>query len=124
MSLGNFVGMGIWVAKKTSELQQAWDLYQTNQSSDINTSGIFGYNYQSLDRRNINQPTYFVGANNTNDIYQRGYIFNVNNNGINSLNGGNYPNKFLVGAPNHFYFGLINGATSLDRFRQKYLADE
>ncbi len=34
MSLGNFVGMGIWVAKKTSELQQVWDLYQTNKSSD------------------------------------------------------------------------------------------
>jgi hypothetical protein len=29
-----------------------------------------------------------------------------------------------VGAPNHFYFGLINGASALDRFKSKYLADE
>jgi hypothetical protein len=112
-----------------------WQIQQTGSNPTIfgnqlnnwatGTSDIFTTKYQSLDRLKTTQPGYFIGSNTQlNDTYARGYIFNVNNNGINSLNGGNYPNKFLVGAPNHFYFGLINGATSLDRFRQKYLADE
>jgi len=89
------------------------------------SNDIFSWKYQSLDRLKSSQPGYFIGSNTQlNDTYARGYIFNVDNNGINSLNGGTYPSKFLVGAPNHFYFGLINGATALDRFRQKYLADE
>jgi hypothetical protein len=99
--------------------------WKTNQSSDINTSGIFGYNYQSLDRRNINQPTYFVGANNTNDIYQRGYIFNVNSSGGYSYSMAGVPSsKFLVSAPFHFYFGIIKGNTALDKFKTKYSVGE
>ena len=98
-----------------------------NQLNNWSTgpSDIFNRKYQSLDRLKTNQASYFIGSNTQlNDTYARGYIFNVDNNGLNSLNGGTYPNKFLVGAPNHFYFGLINGATALDRFKQKYLADE
>lgn len=112
-----------------------WSLRQSGNVPNIfgtqlnnwatNTSDIFSQKYQSLDRLKTNQPGYFIGSNTQlNDTFARGYIFNVDNNGINSLNGGTYPEKFLVGAPNHFYFGLINGATSLDRFKQKYLADE
>lgn len=98
-----------------------------NQLNNWSTgpSDIFSWKYQSLDRLKTNQASYFIGSNTQlNDTYARGYIFNVDNNGLNSLNGGTYPNKFLVGAPNHFYFGLINGASALDRFKQKYLADE
>lgn len=91
------------------------------------TSDIFSFKYQSLDRRKLNQPTYFIGSNTSiSDTYARGYIFSVDNLGNLSINngGGNYPNKFLVGAPNHFYFGLINGATALDKFKSKYLSVE
>lgn len=99
--------------------------WKTNQDSNINNSGIFGYNYQSLDRRNINPPTYFVGANNTNDIYQRGYIFNVNSNGGYSYSINGVPSsKFLVGAPNHFYFGIKKGNSALDKFKTKYSIGE
>ena len=99
--------------------------WRTNESSNINSAGIFGYNYQSLDRRNINPPTYFVGANNTSDIYQRGYIFNVNSNGGFSVSLAGVPlNKFLVSAPNQFYFGIIKGNTALDKFKTKYFVDE
>ena len=99
--------------------------WKTNQSPNINSSGIFGYKYQSLDRRNINPPTYFVGANNTNDIYQRGYIFNVNSSGNYSFSMAGVPSsKFLVGAPNHFYFGIIKGQTALDKFKTKYSVSE
>jgi hypothetical protein len=99
--------------------------WKTNQSSNINTAGIFGYNYQSLDRRNINPPTYFVGANNTSDIYQRGYIFNVNSNGDYSYSMAGVPSsKFLVSAPFHFYFGIKKGNTALDKFKTKYSISE
>ena len=97
----------------------------TNQSSNISSSGIFGYNYQSLDRRNIGTPSYFVGSNSqVSDIYQRGYIFNVNPDGSYSYDNGNYPSKFLVSAPNHFYFGIIKGETALDKFKTKYSVGE
>jgi hypothetical protein len=97
----------------------------TNQSSNISSSGIFGYNYQSLDRRNIGTPSYFVGSNSqVSDIYERGYIFNVNPDGSYSYNNGNYPSKFLVSAPNHFYFGIIKGETALDKFKTKYSVGE
>jgi hypothetical protein len=97
----------------------------TTQSSDINTSGIFGYKYQSLDRRNVGSPSYFIGSNTqASDIYQRGYIFNVNPNGSYSYNAGTYPNKFLVSAPFHFYFGINKGLTALDKFKTKYSVGE
>ena len=97
----------------------------TNESSNINNSGIFGYNYQSLDRRNIGTPSYFVGSNSqVSDIYQRGYIFNVNPDGSYSYDNGDYPSKFLVSAPNHFYFGIIKGETALDKFKTKYSIGE
>jgi len=99
--------------------------WKTNESTSLNSTGIFGFNYQSLDRRNINPPTYFVGSNNTNDIYQRGYIFNVNSNGAYSYSMAGIPlSKFLVGAPNHFYFGIIKGNSALDKFKTKYSISE
>ena len=99
--------------------------WKTNQDSNINVSGIFGFNYQSLDRRNIDPPTYFVGSNNTNDIYQRGYIFNVNSSGGYSYSMGGIPSsKFLVSAPFHFYFGIKKGLTALDKFKTKYSISE
>jgi hypothetical protein len=94
-----------------------------NWATDNND--IFNKNYQNLDRTDPAQPSYFLGSNSQlNDVYARGYIFNVDGNGNVSATAGNYPSVFAIGAPNHFYFGLINGATSLDRFKSKYLADE
>jgi hypothetical protein len=33
-------------------------------------------------------------------------------------------NKFVVGALNHFYFGLIKCETALDKFKELYSIDE
>ena len=112
--------------------------WKTNYSTDVNTTGIFSYNYQSLDRRNVNTPTYLINSSNANisDTLARGYIFNVQVNPSNvgltldNLNysyiptGGTYSSQFLVGAPNHFYFGIIKGESALDKFKQKYSVDE
>jgi hypothetical protein len=35
-----------------------------------------------------------------------------------------WPDEFLVGAPNHFYFGVIKGESALDKFKTKYSVDE
>jgi hypothetical protein len=98
----------------------------------INSDGIFSKKYQSLNRRipdTPGNPSYFTGSNTAQpgglgDIYQRGYIFNVDSNGNYSYSAGTWPDKFLVGAPNHFYFGIIQGETALDKFKTKYSVDE
>lgn len=88
-----------------------------------NQSGIKKINYQGLDR--LTQYQYFQTSNSgNNDTLLRGYIFNVDANGDYSSTAGIYPNTFIVGAPNHFYFGLFKGKTALDKFKTKYLSDE
>jgi hypothetical protein len=89
------------------------------------SDGIISYEYQSLSRRFTNAPSYFSGSyNNVSDIYQRGYIFAVNQNQQYSATAGTWTNNFMIGAPNQFYFGLVAGASALDKFKTKYSADE
>lgn len=92
---------------------------------------IIAKNYQSLDRRAIpGANEYFIGPNTAlGDIYERGYIFNVTgttpgNGGYSSTIQGITFKSFLVGAPFHFYFGLLKGDTALDKFKTKYSVDE
>ena len=95
-----------------------------------NQSNIFSQKYQSLSRRNADStsnPSYFMSSNASGqDIYQRGYLFSINSNGSYSTTAGNLNdgNAFLVGAPNHFYFGTIKGESALDKFKTKYSVDE
>lgn len=90
-----------------------------------NLSDIVTSNYQSLNRRNLVTPNYFVPGNTTNDIYQRGYIFSVDASGNYDLSiSSNFTNKFLIGAPNQFYFGIMKGNSALDKFKTKYLPNE
>lgn len=96
---------------------------ENNWATD--TNDIFARKYQSLDRTNINSPTYFIGSNTQGDDRRaRGYIYMEDNQGVITPNVGNWKNKFLVGAPYHFYFGLKTGLSSLDKFKQIYLSDE
>lgn len=90
---------------------------------------IVQYYYQSLDRVS-NQ--YFKGGGIVNDQNMRGYIFNVFDDSINVAGTtyksttpiANTTNSFVVGAPFHFYFGTVVGATALEKFKTKYLSDE
>jgi len=86
---------------------------------------VQGRLYQGLDRLTSADPTYFYSTTSpTNtDIYQRGYIFSVDSQG-NYTTIGAPKNPFIVGAPNHFYFGLIKGESALDKFKTKYLPNE
>jgi len=92
-------------------------------------SDITEYPYQALSRRRVANPNYYYGNNTSYDIFQRGYIFSVTN--TSTPQNTTYDtftlsqsSKFLVGAPYHFYFGLIKGETALDKFKTKYGANE
>jgi hypothetical protein len=75
---------------------------------------------------------YFQGNNSSiSDTFSRGYIFEVSAvptpNATEfsfSIKSGQFSNKFIVGAPFHFYFGLVKGETALDKFKTKYSVSE
>ena len=75
-------------------------------------------NYQSL---SVPISEYF----NNNTTGQKGYIYNSNTNGLPSPT---FPqgssDKFIVGAPYHFYFGLRKGKSSINRFITKYILNK
>lgn len=79
--------------------------------------------YQSLDRLSLSFPTYFQGNQPVKTSAQRGYIYNETPTGEYS-SGGALSDKFIVGAPFQFYFGVVKGASAMDKFKSKYLADE
>lgn len=82
--------------------------------------------YQSLDRTMTgNTNNYFQSnsAPSNDDTYKRGYIFSVNVNGNYSETGA-ASSRFIVGAPFHFYFGVIKGESALDKFKTKYSVSE
>ncbi len=118
-----------WNIKTTSNAGVFGD--QANNWA-TNTSDIFSRRYQSLDRRAIITPSYMIPSiYSISDQFARGYLFNgiaTNvNNFVYSADTGNWytpTQKFLVGAPNHFYFGLIKGETALDKFKELYSIDE
>ena len=116
-----------------------WNIKTRNQSNSIfgtqlndwvtTSSEIQKFKYQSMDRINI-LSNYYMGQTNIPE-YLKGYIYNVQSvNGTvgfqpylagQLLNPG--PN-YTVGAPFHFYFGLIRGNSALDKFNVKYLGVE
>jgi hypothetical protein len=107
-----------------------WKLANTNTifGGQYNTwatssSDIIKGGYQSTDRTNRNtlNPTYFQSNTSPTytDLYERGYIFSVDNTGVYSPYGA-ANSKFIVGAPFHFYFGVVKGDSALDKFKIKY----
>lgn len=93
-------------------------------SSGQYTTSFFTYKYQKLDR--INEASrYFQVDGNLASNY-RSTLINFNENGVpvDTIPTQNFNPQFLVGAPNHFYFGLKRGASALDRFIIKYVNTE
>ena len=61
---------------------------------------------------------------NTTNYGKKGYIYNTDSNGNTATFPPGQNDKFLVGAPYHFYFGLNNGKTAIDRFFKLYVVNE
>jgi hypothetical protein len=89
----------------------------------LSNGGFFSKNYQDLD---FNTDPYFRKSNNLENF---GFITNFDSNDTPEIlpsgvvNG--LPNQsILVGAPYHFYFGLSNGNTAIDKFIKVYINTE
>ena len=79
--------------------------------------------YQNLDRSTLNTKYFQNQSAAANDLNARGYIFSVDGNG-NYIATGAVSNKFVVGAPFQFYFGVVKGESALDKFKTKYSISE
>lgn len=86
---------------------------------------------QSLNRSATDTKYFLNGTSVSNNLTARGYIFSVDGDTVNyPTTGGKYiptgqkSSNFVVGAPFQFYFGVVKGASALDRFKTKYAANE
>jgi hypothetical protein len=101
-------------------------IFGTNTNNWItNSQSIVADYYQSLDRTVPKIPGYFQSTTipQNNSSLRRGYIFSTDANGQYSGQAA-LTDNFIVGAPFQFYFGIKQGATAMDKFKQKYLSDE
>jgi hypothetical protein len=119
-----------WVIKP-SVTPNIFGSQQNDWNTNSPTNGVFpAYYYQQLDRLNQAQVSnYMASTVNTQSQYLKGYIYNVNASGVVdatlNVNPPSSGNKLITnGAPFHFYFGLIKGATAYDRFATKWIKGE
>jgi hypothetical protein len=113
-----------------------WEI-KANQSPTDNIFGTqsndwsfddFSYDYQGVDRLYPDSKTFQPDPNINTINYHKGWIYNVNDNHINSATGefdykpeNGIPGKYNLGAPFYFYFGLTKGASAFDRFTTKWI---
>ena len=104
-----------------------WSLNSTNtiignqnNNYDTDDSIFFSNKYQTLDRLNPSSNYFQDGQGNASLI--PGTQINFDSDGNPTVNPpqGQF-NKFLVGAPFYFYFGLIRGSSAMDIFIKKYV---
>lgn len=100
-----------------------WVTDYPDSSGEFN-SAFFTHRYQKLDRLDV-ASRYFQVDGNIAANY-RSTLINFDTNGvpIDTIPTQNYNPQFLVGAPNHFYFGLKRGSSAMDRFLIKYVNTE
>lgn len=116
---------------------QPWKVQPTagnifgNELNDWNTknsTNVVSINYQSVDRL-LGNPT-FPSEVSTPTTQRPGYIYNSSSTGgLNptitpKLTLSPMPNYLMTGAPYFFYFGLKIGATAMNRFITKYIAQD
>jgi hypothetical protein len=122
-----------WVIKP-STTPNIFGSQQNDWNSNSPSGGVFPkYYYQKLDRLNQTQISNYMASAvpGIASQYLKGYIYNVDANGvaspdINQVSPTVSNNELLItnGAPFHFYFGLIQGATAYDRFATKWIKGE
>jgi hypothetical protein len=91
----------------------------TTPNQNISGNGFFSENYQDLSFIQTPFSPYF----NNGPTGQKGYIFNTDSNGVQSSTPwpSSQSDKYVVGAPYHFYFGLNVGKTAINRYITKYI---
>jgi hypothetical protein len=118
-----------------------WDIKPNNTNSNIfgtqenewTLDGVhaFKYNYQAINRLEPSSKTFQPDSGINQIKYHKGWIYNVDNGLVNpETNEFDYkpepgiPQKYLMGAPFYFYFGLTKGASAFDRFASKWINTE
>ena len=115
------------------KIQNSATIFGTQKNEwATNQSDIQKFNYQSLDRVNT-ISNYFMGQTNIPEFF-KGFIFNVKPEtppatgylfeGDRTAPMTNQVDSNTVGAPFHFYFGLVRGNNAIDKFKKKYLGVE
>lgn len=94
--------------------------------TDLESGGFYSVPYQNMA---FDSTDYFQPQNGTGPFNgATGYIFNYDSNGNPNQNVSEWPNnqsnRFVVGAPYHFYFGLGKGKTAINRYISKYIIGE
>jgi hypothetical protein len=85
---------------------------------------FFSFGYQNMDR--INPASNYFQPDGNNSNYFRGTLINFANGTPTIVLPQTFSDStsFVVGAPQHFYFGLVNGGSAIDKFRIKYVNTE
>jgi hypothetical protein len=92
--------------------------------SQVTPPNFFSYGYQNMDRLNPASNYFQPDGNNSN--YFRATLINFSS-GIPTIalpQTFSNNTSFVVGAPQHFYFGLVKGGSAIDKFRIKYVNTE
>jgi hypothetical protein len=91
----------------------------TTPNQNISGNGFFSEKYQDLSFIQSPFSPYF----NNGPTGQKGYIYNTDSNGVQSATPWppSQSDKYVVGAPYHFYFGLNVGKTAINRYITKYI---
>ena len=93
----------------------------TNEwDTNLQGNGFYKEKYQALSFYQAPYSPYFNDLN----TGRRGFIFNSNPQGNDPTFTPGLPNKFLVGSPYHFYFGLGKGKSAINRYITKYILNQ
>ena len=119
----------LWDIKQNGSNQ---NIFGTQENEwDLGGNNAFKYTYQSINRLEPSSKTFQPDAGINQIKYHKGWIYNVDNGSINpETNEFDYkpepgiPNKYLMGAPFYFYFGLTKGGSAFDRFAAKWINTE
>ena len=85
------------------------------------SNAFFTHKYQKLDRIDVASRYFQVDGNLAANYRSTLINFDSDNIPTDEIPTQNFNPQFLVGAPNHFYFGLKRGSSALDRFLIKYV---
>jgi hypothetical protein len=115
---------------KTQEVPfYLWKLENTNTifgsdknewQTNLQGLGFYKQKYQTMSFYQAPFSNYFNTTNNG----KKGYIYNTNSNGNTATFPAGQNDKFVVGAPFHFYFGLSKGKSSINRYITKYIFNQ
>jgi len=145
-----FVPFYDWEKKVNPNSDSIFGSQRNDWGTDgIYTTGFFSEYYQSMDRignslnsrlqsGNLTVSYFFMTKDTSNNEFFKGYLYGEKVDSSIPGNPNNYTEnlsdvkletgrpagnniRYRVGAPYHFYFGLVKGASAIDLFRSKYV---